>query len=80
MATQIQIKLFTLCTLLGSSLLRNTIPGQTHCTTSHDYGFDFNEDELARETLAPLSTSLADQPIHSVVADEFETLYLWFNS
>jgi hypothetical protein len=43
--------------------------------TPCDYGFDFNEDELGRELLAPLPTSLASQSFHELNADELEKTY-----
>lgn len=48
--------------------------------SSLDYGFDFDEQELGRELLASQPASLDDQPHHLVEAEEFESLYRWFNS
>ena len=48
--------------------------------SSHDYGFDFDDEELGRELLASLPASLEDQPNHHIEAEEFESLYRWFNS
>jgi len=48
--------------------------------SSLDYGFDFDEEELGSELLAPLSASFEDQSNHPVEAEEFESLYRWFNS
>jgi hypothetical protein len=48
--------------------------------TSLDYGFDFDQDELARELSSPLPPDQDDQSIFAVEADEFEVLYNWFNS
>ncbi|OGN89416.1 MAG: hypothetical protein A2Y88_04570 [Chloroflexi bacterium RBG_13_48_10] len=45
-----------------------------------DYGFDFDVEELGRELLAQLPASLVNQSIHHVEAEEFESLYQWFNS
>ena len=47
--------------------------------SSLDYGFDFDEDELGRELLAPLPNGLSSQPNVQVDADEFEFLFRWFN-
>lgn len=47
---------------------------------SRDYGFDFDEEELARELIMPLPASLEDQPIPKVDAEEFESRYSWFLS
>lgn len=48
--------------------------------SSLDYGFDFDEQELGRELLASQPASLDDQPNHLIEAEEFESLYRWFNS
>jgi hypothetical protein len=47
---------------------------------SRDYGFDFNEDELGRELLAPLPTSLSSQSFHEVDAGELEKTSHYFLS
>ena len=44
--------------------------------SSRDYGFDFDEEEIAHELLAPLSANLLSQ----VDADEFELRDLCFFS
>ncbi len=45
-----------------------------------DYGFDFDGEQLARELLAPnpLGDNDTNNPV--VGAEEFETLYKWFNA
>jgi hypothetical protein len=48
--------------------------------SSRDYGFDFNEEEIARELLAPLPASLSTQTIPEVNADEFEQVFHSFLS
>ncbi len=48
--------------------------------TSQDYSFDIDDEELARELLAPLPESLSDQYNIVVDADEFDALYRWFAS
>ncbi len=48
--------------------------------SSRDYGFDFDEDELGRELLAPVIGSALDQPNPTVQAEEFDLLYRWINS
>lgn len=45
-----------------------------------EYGFDFDEDELARELIAPIPAGVSDPPCQSIEADEFEMLYKWFSS
>jgi len=47
---------------------------------SHDYGFDFNEDELGRDLLAPLPTSFSSQSFHEVDAGELEQASHYFLS
>jgi hypothetical protein len=53
---------------------------QPICASSLDYGFDFDEEEVARELLAPLPASLLSQENTEVDADEFESRHLWFLS
>lgn len=48
--------------------------------SSRDYGFDFDDDALARELLAPIPVSNNDPLDQIVGADEFESLYKWFSS
>jgi hypothetical protein len=48
--------------------------------SSRDYGFDFDENELAEELLARLPDSPEAQPIPDMNADEFESRTLWFLS
>ena len=45
---------------------------------SRDYGFDFNEDELGRDLLAPLSDSISIQSLPEV--DAFEKIFQYFLS
>ncbi|MBI5354051.1 MAG: hypothetical protein HZB50_15520 [Chloroflexi bacterium] len=47
---------------------------------SRDYGFDFDEEENARELLAPLPASLSIQSFPEVDADEFEQAFHYFLS
>jgi hypothetical protein len=56
------------------------LPEQPIYASSRDYGFDFDEEELARELLAPLPESLIAQTNYEVEAHEFESCYLWFLS
>jgi len=53
---------------------------QPFFASSLDYGFDFDEDELGSELFAPLPASLVNQPVPHIGAEEFESLYRWFNS
>jgi hypothetical protein len=80
MNTQIEIKLYTLFNIIDIPLLPDPIPGQPVLATSLDYGFDFDEQELGRELLAPLPASVADLPANEISAEEFDSLYKWFIS
>ena len=55
-------------------------PAQPIYADSRDYGFDFDEEELARELLAPLPASLISQTNYEAEADEFKSCHLWFLS
>jgi hypothetical protein len=80
MTTQNQTKSFCLFYLVGNSLSSNPFSTQPYQATSFDYGFDYDNDELASELSAPLPAILADLPVPYVEADEFERLYRWFNT
>lgn len=47
---------------------------------SRDYGFDFDEEEIARELLAPLPASLSIRSFPEVDVDEFEQAFHYFLS
>lgn len=47
---------------------------------TRDYGFDFDEEELGNELLAPLPVSLAAATIPEVEAEEFEKVFQYFPS
>jgi hypothetical protein len=47
---------------------------------SRDYGFDFDEEEVVREMLAPLPIDLSLQAMPEVNADEFEQVFPCFLS
>jgi len=53
----------------------NLLPTEPIQASSRDYGFDFDEDELAKELLASLPTEAANQPTPNVDTDEFCALY-----
>ena len=55
-------------------------PARPISANSCDYGFDFDEDELGRELLAPLPGSVAIPTIPEVGADEFEKVFQYFLS
>ena len=48
--------------------------------SSHDYGFDFDEDEIGKESLAPLPINLSSQTFPEIDADEFEQVSQCFLS
>jgi len=47
---------------------------------SCDYGFDFDEEEIGREMLAPLPLKTSSHAIPEVDADEFEQVFQCFLS
>jgi len=47
---------------------------------SRDYGFDFDEDELGGELLAPLPVNLSSQAIPEIDVYEFEQVFQCFLS
>ena len=47
---------------------------------SRDYGFDFDEEEMGRELLAPLPAGLSSQTILEIEADESEQVFQCFLS
>jgi hypothetical protein len=53
-------------------------PAQPIYADSRDYGFDFDEEELARELLAPLPASLISPTNYEAEAEEAESCHLWF--
>jgi len=62
-------------TLLNSLIVIMTTdlaPAQPVQACSRDYGFDFDEEEMGREMLAPLPVDLSSQAIPEADADEFE--------
>jgi hypothetical protein len=48
--------------------------------SSRDYGFDFDEEEIGRELIAPLPTDHSTRTLCDIDPDEFESRYLWFPS
>jgi hypothetical protein len=48
--------------------------------SSRDYGFDFDEEEIGRELLTPLSASFSTQPVPEIEADEFDQTFHYFLS
>jgi hypothetical protein len=56
------------------------LPEESINASSRDYGFDFDEEELARELLAPLPAASAAPTFPAVEADEFEKAFHYFIS
>ncbi len=67
-------------TLINPVMLYNFVvaPEEPISASSRDYGFDFDEEELANELLAPLPAALSTQSIPEVNADEFEKVFQTF--
>jgi hypothetical protein len=80
MTAQTITKPAALCNVVFSFPSAYPTYSQPILASSLDYGFDFDEEELGRELLAPLPASLEAQPNHRIEAEEFESLYRWFNS
>jgi len=56
------------------------LPMQSIHADSRDYGFDFDEEELGTELLAPLPISLSIQSLPEVDASAFESTFQHFFS
>jgi len=80
MSNQILTQPVILSNFVFSLPSANTAYSQPFFASSLDYGFDFDEEELANGLLAPLPAGLSNQPIPHVEPEEFESLYRWFNS
>jgi hypothetical protein len=68
------------CSLVISSLPINFPTAHLIQACSRDYGFDFDEEEMGQELLAPLPASLSSQAIPEMEADEFEQAFKCFLS
>lgn len=79
MTTQILTTPAARCNIFGSLALAYPNCNEPTQACTLDYGFDFDEEQLGREQLAPLPSSLVHQPNQHVEPEEFETLYRWFN-
>ena len=75
MTIQMQTNPKNLCEFAFALQIAETIQ-----PNSRDYGFDFDEDELGKELLAPLPISLAVQSLPEVVTDTFEQTFYYFLS
>jgi hypothetical protein len=47
---------------------------------SRDYGFDFDEEEIGKELLAPLPVNLSSRAFPEIDMDEFEQVFQCFLS
>jgi len=61
-------------------VLKDNLPAQPVQACSHDYGFDFDEEEIGREMLAPLPFKISSHEIPEVEADEFAQVFQCFLS
>jgi len=61
-------------------VLKDNLPAQPIQACSRDYGFDFDEEEIGREMLAPLHFETSSHAIPEVDADEFEQVFPCFLS
>ena len=61
-------------------VLKENLPAQPIQACSRDYGFDFDEEELGMEMLAPIPVKLSSQTLPEVEADEFEQVFPCFLS
>ncbi len=81
---KMSVQPITKITILGTLEYHVAPENSSHTETvlacAQDYGFDFDEDELSRELLAPLPESSLDRSDIVVDADEFDALYRWFAS
>lgn len=72
---------FTLnCNLVIASLPIDFPKARPIQACSRDYGFDFDEEEIGRELLAPLPARLSSGAILEIEADEFEQVFQCFLS
>jgi hypothetical protein len=68
------------CSLVTASPLVDFPRAYPIQACSCDYGFDFDEEKIGRELLAPLPASLSSQAIPEIDADEFEQVFQCFLS
>lgn len=61
-------------------VLKEDLPEQPIQACSRDYGFDFDEEEIGREMLAPLPFKSSSHSTPEVDADEFEQVFPCFLS
>lgn len=80
MLTQILTKPATLFNAFAALPPSDAPLAQPIQASSRDYGFDLDEEEIARELITPLPASLGAASIPEVDADEFVSRYLSFLS
>ena len=68
----------SLCFIEKNPVLEDSSQIETSATPSSDYGFDFDEEELAQSLFAQQAESTLDYCSQVVEADEFDALYRWF--
>lgn len=61
-------------------VLKDKLKAKPIQACSRDYGFDFDEEEIGREMLAPLPFKPSSQATPEVNADEFEQVFPCFLS
>jgi hypothetical protein len=77
MSIQILTKPAALTNNLFALSLGYPLPVEPILVPSLDYGFDFDDEELGKELLAPLPACFADQPSLDIGAEEFDSLFKW---
>lgn len=80
MNAQIQTRPATICTFMFMLPEEHLLPEPSIQISSREYGFDCDEEEIARELLAPLPEGLTSRADIDLKADEFEKRLLWFLS
>lgn len=68
------------CDFIVTLPVTNLPPKSPIYASSRDYGFDIDEEALARELIAPLPVSLENHPIPNVDANDFEQVFKYFLS
>ena len=68
------------CDLVIASLPISPSSARPVQACSRDYGFDFDEEEIGKELLAPLPVNLSSQTFPEIDVDEFEQVFQCFLS
>ena len=80
MNTQMQTNPTLKCDLVIASLPISLSSSRPVQACSRDYGFDFDEEEIGKELLAPLPVDLSSQAFNEIDAGEFEQVFQCFLS